>query len=132
MDLLSKYSEEIQEDVKFDQINILDKQLMLPAVKHKWVSRLIKTKQQKNQLEKKKTDIKNGVLKTIEQQGIPTGIPKSAISIKINASEEVKKINDEINDLELIIEYLEKVEKIFSSVTYDIGNATKLMVLETT
>jgi hypothetical protein len=58
MDLLDKYSEEIREDVKIDQLNILDKQLMLPAIKHKWVSRLIEQKRHKVQLERKKKELK--------------------------------------------------------------------------
>jgi hypothetical protein len=35
-----------------------------------------------------------------------------------------------IQELELIIEYLEKTEKIFSSMTYDLKNAIELMKLE--
>ena len=35
-------------NLKLDQINILDKQLMLPTLKHKWVARLIHFKKQKN------------------------------------------------------------------------------------
>lgn len=132
MDLFNQYIEEIQEDVKFDQINILEKQLSLPAIKHKWVSRLMANKRAKNKLEQKKLDLKEEVLKTLVEKGIPTGIPKAALATKVESSETIKKINYEINETELIIEYLEKVEKIMSSLTYDIGNATKIMALETT
>jgi hypothetical protein len=132
MNLFEKYLEEIKEDTKFDQINILEKQLMLPSIKHKWVSCLIRQKIQKNNLEKKRKVLKEEVLKSLSEKGIPTGIPKAAINSKVESSEVIKKIDDEISDLNLIIEYLEKVEKIFTSITYDIGNATKLMVLETT
>jgi hypothetical protein len=129
MDLFEKYYEEIKEDVKYDQINILEKQLMLPAIKHKWVSRLVMAKRKKMELEKRKKDAKEGVMATLQ---IPTGVPKVALNARIESSETIRKIDDEINETNIIIEYLEKVEKIFSSVTYDIGNATKLMVLETT
>ena len=132
MNLFEKYFEEIKEDTKFDQINILEKQLMLPSIKHKWVSCLVKQKIHRNELEKKRKSLKEDVLKTISQNGIPTGIPKAALNSKVESSEVFKKIDDEIMDINLIIEYLEKVEKILSSITYDIGNATKLMVLETT
>ena len=40
--------------LKLDRLNLLEKQLMLPAIKHKWVSRLIENKRLKNQLENKK------------------------------------------------------------------------------
>ena len=36
----------------------------------------------------------------------------------------------EIEELELVIEYLEKAEKIFSSTTYDLKNAIELMKME--
>jgi hypothetical protein len=132
MELFDKYFEEIKEDTRFDQINILEKQLMLPAIKHKWISRLINQKRQKVLLERKKKDLKDEVLKTLTQSGIPTGIPKAAFNARVESSDVIRKIDEDLKETDLIIEYLEKVEKIFSSVTYDIGNATKLMVLETT
>jgi uncharacterized membrane protein len=132
MELLDKYNEEIVEDVKIDQINILDKQLMLPAIKHKWISRLMQTKRQKVLLDRKKKELKEQVLTKITASGIPTGVPQASIKQKVESSETIRKIDEELKDLDLVIEYLEKVEKVFSSFTYDISNATKLMVLETT
>jgi hypothetical protein len=132
MELLTKYGEEIIEDAKMDQLNILEKQLMLPAIKHKWVSRLIQQKRHKILLERKKKELKEEVFSSLEKQGIPTGIPKASIKQKVESSNVIRKIDEDLKDADLIIEYLEKVEKIFSSITYDIGNATKLMVLETT
>ena len=132
MDIFNQYTQEIQNDVKIDQINILEKQLSLPAIKHKWVSRLILHKKNKNKLEQKKMDLKEEALKLLTEKGIPTGIPKAALASKVESSEAIKKINDEIKETEILIEYLEKVEKIMSSFTYDIGNATKIMTLETT
>lgn len=132
MDLFLKYQTEIKEDTQIDQINILEKQLMLPAIKHKWVARLIEQKKTKANLEKKRKDIKEEVLKTLIDGGLPSGIPKASLNSKVESSEAIKKIDDEIKQAELMIDYLEKVEKIMSSITFDIGNATKIMVLETT
>jgi len=132
MDITEKFDQfykELCEDVKFDQMNILEKQLMLPALKHKWVARLIKSKIEKEQLEKKKKQLKEQVLSKLN---IPTGVPQASIKQKVESSETIKKIDDELKDILLIVEYLEKVEKILSSITFDIGNAAKLMVLETT
>ena len=130
---INKYFEEIKEDLKLDQINILEKQLSLPVIKHKWVSILIKSKIQRNELEKKKKEIKELVLKKYTQDNnIPTGIPKASIKAKIEGSDSIKKIDDDLKDLDVIIDYLEKVEKIFTTFSYDISNATKLMILETT
>ena len=132
MELFDKYFEELQDDLKYDQINILEKQLSLPTIKHKWVARLIRLKIEKENLEKQKKNIKFEVLKKLESDGIPAGVPKASLNAKIDSSDKVKTLEEKIKDLDLLIQYLEKVEKVFSSVTYDIGNATKLIVLETT
>lgn len=132
MDLFEKFQLEIKEDVKIDQINLLERQLMLPALKHKWVARLIENKRLKNQLEKKKKDLKEEVLKNLEKNGIPTGIPKVALQAKVDSSDVIHKINQEIENVNLVIEYLEKVEKIFSSMTFDIKNITEISKLEMT
>jgi hypothetical protein len=131
MELLNKYLQEINEDVKYDQINILEKQLMLPATKHKWIARLIQHKLNKNNLEEKKKKLYEEAFESIKNS-VPAGIPAASLKKKIDSTEVIQKIDREIQDCELIIQYLEKVEKILSSITYDIANATKLMVLETT
>lgn len=132
MDFFEKIKEEINSDLKLDRIALLEKQLMLPAIKHKWVSRLIENKRKKNHLEAKKKSIKNEVLKTLQDNGIPNSIPKVALDKKIENSDSVLKIDQEIKETEIIIEYLEKVENICRSLTYDIKNAVELEKLETT
>jgi hypothetical protein len=126
MEIFEKYNQEIVEDTKIDQLNLLDKQLMQPAVRHKWVARLIKHKKQKNDLERRKKELREEVLKTLEQKGIPTGIPKASLSAKVDSSEAIQKINQEIEDVELLIDYLERVEKIFASLTFDFKNVIEI------
>jgi hypothetical protein len=63
---------------------------------------------------------------------MPPGIPKSKIERKIEASTEIIKIDEEIQDSEIIIEYLEKVETIFRSMTYDLKNIVDITRMETT
>ena len=103
MELLDKYNEEIVEDVKIDQINILDKQLMLPAIKHKWISRLMQTKRQKVLLDRKKKELKEQVLTKITASGIPTGVPQASIKQKVESSETIRKIDEDLKDLDLVI-----------------------------
>lgn len=130
MDILLNYNKELLDDLKLDQINILDKQLMLPALKHKWVSRLILTKRQKNELEKKKKSLREDVLRKFEETGLPKGVPKVSIKEKVDSTKTISEISLTIEECDLLIEYLEKIEKIFSSMTFDIGNASKLLALE--
>ena len=48
----------------------------------------------------------------------------------ISKSPVINEINEKIEELELIVEYLEKAEKIFNSTTYDLKNAIELMKME--
>lgn len=132
MDIFDKFQEEIKEDTKIDQLNLMDRQMMLPAIKHKWVARLFEQKRLRNNLERKKKNLKEEVLKTLTDQGIPTGIPKTALATKVESSETIQKINQELEDVNILIDYLEKVEGIFRSMTYDIKNITEISKLEMT
>lgn len=132
MDFFEKIKHEINSDLVLDRINLLEKQLMLPAIKHKWVARLIDQKRLKNSLEAKKKHLKADVLKTLQDSGIPSNLPKAALDRKIESSDSLLKIDDQIKETEIIIEYLEKVENICRSLTYDIKNAVELEKLETT
>ena len=132
MDLFEKFQEEIKNDTQIDQINLMDRQMMLPAIKHKWVARLIEQKRTRNSLERKKKVLKEEVLKKLESGGIPTGVPKASIKEKVEASDTIKKINEELEDIAILIEYLEKIEGIFRSMTFDIKNITEISKLETT
>lgn len=127
-----KLSQELKEDTKIDELNLLQKQLTLPAIKHKWVFRLIEQKRYLNNLERKKKLAKITVLSSLEEQGIPTGIPKASLEKKIDNSDTLQKINADIEETTLLIEYLEKVEGVFRSMTYDIKNIIEINKLETT
>jgi Cu/Ag efflux protein CusF len=132
MEFFDNIKKEIQNDLKLDRISLLEKQLSLPAIKHKWVARLIDYKRSKNNLNKKRKSLKEEALKTLNDQNIPNSIPKAALDKKIESSDVFKKIDDELKDVEIIIDYLEKVETICRSMTYDIKNAVELEKLETT
>jgi len=131
VDILEKYKNEVSVDVKIDHINILDKQMELPGIKHKWVFRLVEAKKAFNRLNKKKKELKRDVLSTIEKE-IPKSLPKSALDAKIEVSEPIQKINDDIGEIELLIDYLERVEKVFSAMSFDSKNIIDLMKMETT
>jgi hypothetical protein len=127
-----KYKLEINEDVKVDQLNLLERQMQHPAIRHKWVSRLIQHKKNKIDLERKKKKLKQDVLKNFTESDIPKGIPKSILNDKVESSEIIQKINQEIEDSNLLIDYLERVEKIFSSMSYDFGSINNTIKMEMT
>jgi chaperonin cofactor prefoldin len=126
-DKFLKYKEAIEKDLKIDQFNIHNKVNDIPSLKHYWVAKLIESKIEVKQLEKKKKELIKKVNESAE-----VGLKLSAASMNnvISKSPVIAEINEQIEELELIIEYLEKAEKIFNSTTYDLKNAIELMKME--
>jgi len=130
MDILDKFKEEIVEDVKVDELNLLDKQMMLPSLKHKWVARLIDAKRELNRLNRKKKQLRDSVLEQFKKEGIPPGIPKANIDKKIDSSETIMNLQEEIEEKEIVVEYLEKVETIFKNMSFDLKNIVEINKME--
>lgn len=122
-----RYKESIEKDLKIDQFNIHNKINDIPSLKHFWVAKLIESKIDLKNLQRKKNEL---IKKVRESQTV--GIKLSLASIKEmeEKSPILNEINEQIEETELIIEYLEKAEKIFSSTTYDLKNAIELMKME--
>ena len=130
MDVLDKYMEELSKDTSLDQFTMKDVQMKLPAVKHKWTGRLIRSKILKKELiKKKKSLVKDMSGKLIEESPIKLSYPIA--KQKVEQHPTIIKIDDEISDTESIIEFLDKVERILNSMTFDIRNLTEIMKLET-
>ena len=126
-DKFLKYKEAIEKDLKIDQFNIHNKVNDIPSLKHYWVAKLIEAKIEIKQLEKKKKEL---IKKVNESAEVGLKLSTASMNNVISKSPVIAEINEQIEELELIIEYLEKAEKIFNSTTYDLKNAIELMKME--
>lgn len=125
--LLVKYQAEIVEDIKLDELSLKDRAMMVPTIKHKWVARMMVHKDQIRKLEaKRKVLIKN------LNNNSPIALTKQSMEVLASNNPEVAIVQTAIEQLEVIIEYLEKVEKLVSSLTFDCKNVIDLQKLETT
>lgn len=122
-----KYKEAIEKDLKIDQFNIHNKVNDIPSLKHYWVGKLIESKIELKKLQQKKFEL---IKKVKENQEVALKLSVSSMKELVEKSPILTEINEQIDENELIIEYLEKVEKIFSSTTYDLKNAIELMKME--
>lgn len=129
MDVLKKYMQEIAEELKIDELNLKESSLRAPARKHFWVSKLINHKVELNRLKKTRDKRMKEIMKKTEEQS-PVVLSKSSLEKMVDSTDEMKSINDDIHEYECIVEYLEKVEKIYSSLTYDIKNMVKMTEIE--
>jgi hypothetical protein len=122
-----KYKEAIEKDLKIDQFNIHNKVNDIPSLKHYWVGKLIESKIELKKVQQKKNEL---IKKIKENQNVGLKLSMSSMKEIVEKSPVLTEINEQIEENELIIEYLEKVEKIFSSTTYDLKNAIELMKME--
>lgn len=129
MEILEKYIKEIEEDLKIDEFTIKEASLKSPGKKHFWVSRLIQHKRNLLKLEQEKTQLKKKIMKEVQYQS-PVKLSNVTLDKSADDSELIKKLSDKIDEEKLIIEFLEKTEKTFSSLTYDIKNIVEVMKLE--
>jgi seryl-tRNA synthetase len=129
VDLLKRYKEEINKDLAVDDFNIKDVQQKLPSRKHFWVARLIDARIELSQLQKRKKKLKVLLSQKIASDSM-VSLSQSVISNAVENSDEMEKLNDSIKEYEYIIEYLEKVEKIMSTMHWEIKNIVEIQKLE--
>ena len=125
--LLDQYIKEISEDLKLEPWDIKKAQLQLHSKKHKWVGILVRHKQDLFKLKESKENF----LRT----AISSAKPKISISSQVlrkqaESSDVLVSVNARIREIELVIELLEKTEKVFQSMTYDIKNIIDIMKME--
>ena len=129
MEIVEKYIKEIEEDLKIDEFNIKEASLKTPGRKHFWVSRLINHKRNLYFLEHELEETsKKLVIETREKS--PVAISTMSLTNAVAESEVIKALQLRIKEEKFVIDLLEKTEKTFSSLTYDIKNIIAIMQLE--
>lgn len=130
-DLLVEYHAKIEEFLKIDELNMKEAQMALPSVRHYWVGRLMFHKQQIIKLKKAKDKAAKTIRKKLEHES-PVLLSQKTIAESISGHEIVQKIDEEIVNHEMLVEYLTKVESNFRDAQYGMNNLTKIITLETT
>jgi hypothetical protein len=127
--LFEKYKAEIEEELDLSDFNMKDVQMRLPAVKHKWVARLIQQKIELNKYKKLKLDAIDAIMGNLRKEN-PVLLSDTALSKQAEKNLTVQKIIIKMEECELLIDYLEKVEKVCNSTSFDIKNLVELKKLE--
>ena len=130
--LFEKYKAELQEELKIDELTLKEVQLNLPTNRHKWVARLMEQKFELSKLKKLRKEAIDKVIEKITEHE-PVTLSDIVLRKKASQHEVIKKIDEEIELCELLIDYLEKVvEKVCKGISYDIRNLVDIIHLETT
>lgn len=129
--LFTEYYEKIEKFLQFDELNLKDSQMSLPVVRHYWVGRLMYHKQQIHKLRQAKEKASKVLRQRLEHES-PVALTTKTIAESIAKNEVVLKIDEDIANHELLVEFLSKVESNFRDAQYGMNNLTKIITLETT
>ena len=121
--------DEIGQDLVVDDFNLKEVQMRLPARKHFWVARLMDAKVEKNRLLLKKKRLKKELTKKVINES-PIKISISTAEQHAERHESILQITELVNEYIVIVEYLEKCEKVLSSMSFDLKNIVEINKME--
>lgn len=131
MSLLETYIQELEEDVRLDELNLKDAALTLPGKKAKWVSRLMMEKSKLIDLSKRKDKLVLTVVEEIKKES-PVKLTYPSLKEAAERHSKIIDLNLEIKEKESVVEFLERVDKTIHSIGFDIKNLIELIKMETT
>lgn len=129
--LFEKYHKEIGNLVKIDEFNMKQVQMDLPAHRHYWVGRLMFHKSEVSKLKKARVQAMTKIKEKLAGESPVVLTPKTLE----NSAEQhplIQKVDEQITENDMLIEYLSKIEANFRSISYDIKNLIDIVKLETT
>jgi beta-glucosidase/6-phospho-beta-glucosidase/beta-galactosidase len=129
--LFEKYEQEIKKYVTVDEFNMKQVQMDLPATRHYWVGRLMFHKQEINKLKKLRKQAQVKISEKMQEES-PIGLSSKTVYAASDNHPVIVKIDEQIAENELLVEYLSKIESNFRSLSYDIKNLIEITRLETT
>lgn len=130
LELFTKYQDELKKDVNVDELNMKESALNIATMKHKWAGRLMRHKIDLNRTEKMR-DKAVGIIFEQLKADPSVSLSNAATRKQAEQNETVKELDDRIDNHKMIIEYLEKIEKIVGSMTWDIKNMIDIVKIET-
>ena len=130
MKIIDKYIKEIEKDLQVNEFNLKEVSLKTPSRKHFWVSKLIHHKKQVMILKGQRYELKKNIVEQIREQ--------SPVKVTVPVAEktawqhgDMVELQQRIEEQELVVEFLEKTERTFSALGFDIKNIIEIIKMET-
>ena len=126
-DEFKKIVSDLTKDLKIDRMNMDEMTLKIPSIKHFWVAKLYTTKIKILQLEKKKSN----KIQELKERGVhEIGLSTIGLSQKFNNDPEIIEMNNQLEELKLIVDYLEDAKFVLGRTTDDLKNRIELEKVE--
>ena len=129
--LFERYHRELAKIVTVDEFNMKQVQMDLPANRHYWVGRLIFHKNECVKLKKARKQAIHKISEKIQNES-PVALTVKTAELSAEQHTLIQKIDEQITENEMLVEYLTKIETNFRSISYDIKNLIDIIQLETT
>ena len=128
--IIEQYIKEMEQDVIFDDFSIKDTQMKLPAIKHKWIGRLIRHKQTIHELEREFEEIKTRLVSEAREKS-SYNVTAPVLEKAVLKHKFLVDKRSDITQAKLVVELLEKTEKLFTSMSFDLKNLVEIIKMET-
>ena len=129
MKIIDQYKNEIESELHVDEFNLKDVSMKTPGRKHYWVCKLIQHKKNLLNLKSERYELKKEIIKLIHQES-PIKVTAPVAEKTAYQHEKMIEMQQKIDEQELIIEFLEKTEKNYTSLSFDIKNIIEIMKME--
>lgn len=120
-EIFKKYLLEIKNTLKIDELSIGEFTMKVPAEKHAWNQRLSEHKLELLELERKKKNIFKELNKKAESES-PVKISSALMARSLEETDVIKQLNDNIEELKELIEFLERNFRTMSNLHLDVKN----------
>jgi hypothetical protein len=123
---IQAYYKEYMSDATLNDLNIKEKSLELPGIKSKWWMYFYREKA----ILKKLTTLYDTKVQQYIMNNETRGAPIHRLKIQANNDPAIKDIKTKLESQQEIVEYLEGMAKLASSISYDITNITNQLKME--
>ena len=127
---LERYIDELSKDIAIYEFALKECQMKLPALKHKWVGRLVRHKRDLYKLQKQRRESVSKISDKVRDSS-EIQLTRPAANKIAEKHNDIRNLDDQIKDIELVIELLDKCERIFSSMSFDMKNLVEIIKMET-
>ena len=128
-DLYKKYTDMYREFTKINDFNLKERAHRIPAEKHFWVEKLMDAKRFLIKLEKKRKKLLDQEKESlILNKKSPVSLEKKTLDSIV--TDALEKLNDDIADQKLMVEFLERTVSNVSFIAQDMKNIIETIKLE--
>jgi hypothetical protein len=128
---IEKIRDEYEKDIQFDEFNLREMQLKIPALKSKWSAKLSINEALLYEWKEKRDLVFEAILKEIQDKS-DMPLTKTSSEIIVKRDHRYKKVVEKIKTIDIINKFLERIDRNIQSVTWDMKNILDELKIENT